>query len=507
MHGQLESETLTRNGVPTDTDPNEVKKSELETSGSSSVSPENTSRREFLGIGLATLVLSTGREQGLGWSPQMSSQLSWREDTGIATHPVIFEDSAFGISEDGTVRAHNTQTGADLWRGSLSGAPYPNSIAIVNEKVFAGDETGRVLALDPSTGEQQWQRTLSGAVLGFSTHNNSVVVASSDGLYSINAEDGLVNWTTELDVYSRTRNPKVGTEPLTYGNTIFIRLSESVAAISAETGSVAWRSDVSHYDNNVTQPGGGLTVADGKLFAVGDSLTAYDVQDGSIEWSVESDGGGTFRGDAMVSPVTNGQLVFTGTETLLAVNANDGSIAWQGGGNPYPGDSLTYDQQADTLYLSAMREQARILISLNPDTGTEQWRERIGTASQASRYYYEHTISRAAVSESSVHVACINELVTLQTEQFQVDADETETPPGQIDGNDDNQSEQPSNSVTEETDESDLATDSDTYRGVFSNDPAKDVGTGLGDMFVLTVLSTVLSLFVIIGQLLSRGGK
>jgi outer membrane protein assembly factor BamB len=452
-----------------------------------------------------------GERGEVGWDQQSSlPSVLWREDTGIATNPVVFEDLVFGISANGTVRANNAQTGTNLWREPTGTSyPYPRAIAVFNSTLFVGDRTGRILALTPSTGEKRWERTLSGPVFGFSLYKDSVIVASSDGLRSIAIENGLVNWMTQLDTYSRSGAPKQGAVPVTHENIVFVRLEKGIAAVSAEDGTMLWNNDVSQSREGTIRMGGGLAVADGKVFAVSDSLTAYDIRDGRIQWSVESDGGGSsFRGNGMVSPVTNGKLVFSGTRTVLAIDVSDGSIVWKGGGIPYlGGDSLRYDNRTEMLYLSAMEYQKRTLIALNPDVGTESWREQIGTAGQASRYTYEHTISRATISDVGVHIACIGELVTLRTEEHRVKSDDSDDGQEQTSNNNDSQPEQSPDSVSEESDDLDIETDSDTYRGVLSNDPDRDIGTGLGDMYILTVLSTVLSLLVIVGQIVRRGSE
>ena len=313
----------------------------------------------------------------------------------------------------------------------------------------------------------------------------------------------------QLDTYSRSRAPKQGAVPVTHEDIVFVRLEKGIAAVSADDGTMLWNNDVSQLGEGTIRMGGGLAVADGKVFAVSDSLTAYDIRDGRIQWSVESDGGGSaFRGNGMVSPVTNGKLVFSGTRTVLAVDVSNGSVVWKGGGIPYlGGDSLRYDNRTDMLYLSAMEFQKRTIIALNPDVGTESWREQIGTAGRSSRSTYEDTISRATISDVGVHVACIGKLVTLRTEETQPRSDDSEGERGRTSNNNDSQPERSPSSVGQESDDVDIEADSATYRGVLSNNPDRDIGTGLGDMYILTVLSTVLSLLVIVGQIVRRGSE
>ena len=185
----------TKEAFSVDKDSNGPAESSVDHSNIVPATSEMTSRREFIGMGISTLALSMGERGEVGWDQQSSlPSVLWREGTGIATNPVVFEDLVFGVSGNGTVRANNAQTGINLWREPTgTSSPYPRAIAVFNSTLFVGDRTGRILALTPSTGEKRWERTLSGGVFGFSLYNDSVIVASSDGLRSIALKNGLVN--------------------------------------------------------------------------------------------------------------------------------------------------------------------------------------------------------------------------------------------------------------------------------------------------------------------------
>jgi outer membrane protein assembly factor BamB len=439
----------------------------------------------------------------------------WRERTGIITNPVVHKQLVFG-SNNGTLRALDIQTGSTAWQASVGANPFPSSVAVINDILFTGGSNGQVFAFNPETGEQLWKRTVSGSILGFDSHEDNVIIASSSTVQSVSSESGLVNWSTELGVYIRGRQRYVGARqggsPLTYGNVVLIRLNKSVAALSAADGRVVWETELDTSGLNVEQPGGGMAIADNKVFAASSVLTAIDIETGDVAWKVDSDGGVGFYGNAMVSPVTNGELVFTGTDSLKAVDAQDGSVVWVGGGNPYPGDSIAYDQSADAIYLSAMRRDnnSRTLISLSPSSGTENWSVQLGTAGRFSRDYYEDYVSKPVASDSGVHVACMGELVTVRTSRFELTTPTSPSDPVSAgDATEESPTSEQSTVQAPEEDANEISSEEDSseYRGLISNNPDTDIGNQLGDMYVLTLVSTALSIFVMLGQAFRRRGE
>jgi outer membrane protein assembly factor BamB len=272
---------------------------------------------------------------------------------------------------------------------------------------------------------------------------------------------------------------------------------------------MVWETQLETTGLDVEQPGGGIAIADNKVFAASSVLTAIDIETGDVAWKVASDGGVGFYGNAMVSPVTNGELVFSGTDILKAVDARDGSVVWSGGGNPYPGDSITYDNSTDALYLSAMRrgDRSRTLISLSPSSGIENWRAQLATAGRSSRDYYEDYISKPVASDSGVHVACMGELITVRTDQFEL-ATPTSTSEPILSGDTDKESTTSEPPTAQKFKEStpQISSQDIEYRGLVSNNPNVDIGNQFGDMYLLTLVSTALSIAVMLGQVLRRGG-
>jgi outer membrane protein assembly factor BamB len=133
------------------------------------------------------------------------------------------------------------------------------SPAVGYGKIFAADREGEIVAFDPETGKEIWSTNVSrkskesslsnlyglfaGRVSakisgGLTVAYNSVYFGTEDGLvYSLNHEDGSVNWKTNVP-------SEVIAEPATDAGILVVNtVSGTLMGLDANTGEIKWQND------------------------------------------------------------------------------------------------------------------------------------------------------------------------------------------------------------------------------------------------------------------------
>lgn len=485
-------------------------------------STSTLSRRSALSVGLSLTLfsVSAGRASAVGAQRNVTqARTVWDIDTAVGTHPVVQDGIVFSISNEGVVQAHSTETGANIWRRTLGVPPFHSSLGISGNMLLAGGRNGPLVAIDYESGEEQWRRTLSGDVLAVAPAGDNTIVTSRGAVQSVRTSDGLINWRTEIKVYNDDLRPSSsypfsGT-PVILGNSVFVRTKNGAAALTLADGEVIWRA-TDPGDTPENGHGLELAVVGDQLFFVSTVLTAVDIETGEIQRVTEFEnpirrGFGVEHG--LVGPVTNGELVFTGANGVYAVDAGSGETVWEGGGVPYPWHGLAYDEEADNLFISAVTDGSDTLsvISLKGDTGTENWRLTIGEV-RRSYILYASFISRVVMGDDTVYVGFRGESTTLSaigTQRPSVEIGET---PSTVTERPDAPTTTGEPTTTDSTQRQgsvsngDAPEQSSEYRGLVSNNPSADIGNQFGDMYLLTLVSTALSIVVMLGQAFRRGG-
>jgi outer membrane protein assembly factor BamB len=432
-------------------------------------------------------------------------QQTWSEENDSSTTPTLYQDLLFVITGDGLLVALNLETDVRVWERSLGGFPYDDALAIIDGTLLAGSSTGRLVAIEPTTGKVQWQRTLSHPVIGFAEDGANIIVSSTGGLHSVALTDGQVVWETELNPYryGTSFDYVFGAVPTVVGNGAFIRTESGVIALSTSNGQLLWDQSVPKNSRDLIH-GGNLAVAGETLFAVSDVLRAIDIRTGDVSWTIEeeaADRSHYYRG--FVSPVTDGTSVYTGIETIQSFDTESGATNWTGGGYPAFLNPLSYDPETTTLYMSTVSESNMLVVGMNPDAGTELWQAVVGET--RSGYALSRSeISRPIPHAGSIYVACRGTSIALSEREVSFSTSTTSTP-ARV--NEDSETSQPENQVSRTQDpesEDNLDRPTEEYRGLISNNPQSDIVTQGGSFYTLTLVSTVLSLIMLVGQLLRR---
>lgn len=474
------------------------------------------SRRSVVsaGLSLPLFTAAVGNKSATGiYQAEDSTRTAWKADTTVNTHPVIHNGLVFTISAEGVVQANSIETGTNVWRRTLGVSPYFSSIGISGSTLLAGGYGGDLLAVDHRSGDEEWKRTLSGDVLALAAAGDNTIVTTYGAVQSIRTADGRINWKRDLSIYNDDLRPSSsfpfsGT-PVVLGSSVFVRTKDGVAALRLSDGEVIWQATD---PGEVPEKGHGLEIAivEDKLFFVSTVLTTVDINTGDVTRVTEfaepiRQGFGVEHG--LAGPVTNGELVFTGANAVHAVDVVTGETVWTGGGIPYPWHGLAYDEQGSNLYVSTITGDGTFgVISLDASTGVENWSQTLGKKRRSYSLYVSF-ISRVVATEDVIFVAVRGEssfISAIRTEEISVDI-------GDSSSNRTEQSDEPTTTDSPEEQQS-ISTDDDTrqdaeYRGLVSNNPDADIGNQLGDMYLLTVVSTALSIFVMLGQAFRRRGE
>ena len=186
------------------------------------------------------------------------------------------------------------------------GNEYSNPVIIENTLVFGNQSVGFV-ALYPTINAQRWVLPINGGVVSpLSVDRDSLYFGGGDGfLYSVNFENGRVNWRYDF------RNPVVS-RPTFSGGRLFVTTSDdTVYAFDAGTGKWLW-----HYKRRTsaaaTIHGASAPLIDGNEVITGLSdgfLVALSVQDGSLKWERKLHYGTKFT-DVDASPVLDAGVVY-----------------------------------------------------------------------------------------------------------------------------------------------------------------------------------------------------
>ncbi len=196
----------------------------------------------------------------------------------------------------------------EAWAAEMPEHQEPRGTPVVgSETVYAtsgatagsssvSTDVGAVHALDPGDGSERWRTDVDGfAPSGPAVVDGVVYVPADDaGVYALRATDGTVLWHANPE--AEVRGP-----PVVAGGSVYVQGRDGLLALAHDTGAVQWRTERA---NDV--PYAAPVVAEDLVYAYGDegdTLLAVDAADGTVEWESE-------------------ELIGTGAEASLAVSGD-----------------------------------------------------------------------------------------------------------------------------------------------------------------------------------------
>ncbi len=298
----------------------------------------------------------------------------WKEPTRVfstgfapAATPLVSGKQVFWPGGDGVLRAIDSGSGVQKWRGvfgsALACTPAVAKVA-GREIVAAGDDSGVVAAFDAKSGAPKWKTNLGGAVgaamavfEGVSATKNEASAdflvptlagtTSRGGLVCLDGKSGRVKWRFPGDARSQSAG---GAAPLVQKNRVFWGNDEgAVVCLDARTGQKIWK----NYAAPAKTPG---EKKPGR----------YRDEQGSAATSL--------RGGAALSEAA-GTVVFGGNDGFLhAFDLATGAARWRqnlGAAARFPAQATIFENRA--MFLAAGDAPAIFLLEARTGRVERRW--------------------------------------------------------------------------------------------------------------------------------------
>lgn len=305
-----------------------------------------------VGVGSSVRTYTAGGEEV--WSVDLDDQV---QTVAVADGTVFATSGQRGLGGGaGSLTAVVEATGKRLWTREFGGGikwwgGADGTVYIGSVDDLAGDRE-TLFALDVADGDDRWETTLS-EPKNLVHDGSTLVVGAADGVYRIDPDDGTVRWHAEF----------------TYAFATLVVGPETVAAVEEgesldrdlvvldRRGEVRWGTE----DWVVV----GLTFHDGRLFAGGERIAAYDPVDPDPEWTVES-GGYLYH-----APAFDGAIV-AGWDGFRAYDVDAGTERWAY--EPDGADPTPKVAHRRTVYgRTPVADDRRHAYAVDATDGSERW--------------------------------------------------------------------------------------------------------------------------------------
>lgn len=269
------------------------------------------------------------------------------------------------------VRDWTYQTHGDFAAGD-KGFEYSNPVFFENTLLVGNQSTGLV-SLYPKLLLKRWTLPIRGGVVSeIVVDKGSAYFGGGDGyLYSVNAENGRVNWRYDL------HNPIVSRPTIEGGRLFLTTTDDTVYAFDAGTGKWLW-----HYRrrsaSTATIRGASTPLVDGNEVIAGLSdgfLVALNLNDGQLKWERKLHQGTKFT-DVDAHPVLEQGMLYVPSYdgSLYAMKREGGETLWRFDA----GGSKAVQVEGDRLYLPStegaiyaiQKQNAKVLWKFVLDSGT-----------------------------------------------------------------------------------------------------------------------------------------
>ncbi|HEY2202365.1 MAG TPA: outer membrane protein assembly factor BamB, partial [Solirubrobacteraceae bacterium] len=245
-------------------------------------------------------------------------------------------------------------------------------LAVDNGIVYAAGHTGNVVALDLKNGRPRWHVRIKAPLAGgTAAAGDLVLIGSSDGrLFALNAADGQVRWEVRI-------NGEVLAPPAISERLIALRTGDGkLRGLSPADGHELWSQEQQVPRLSLRGTARPLIVGDTVLCGFDNGkVLAVNVNDGSVAWeaTVTPPHGRTELerlADIDSGVLVQGQNVyavgFQGRVAMLALDT--GQIWWSHELSSYRGMSI----DDELLYVSTAEGE---VVALRARTGAEVWRQ------------------------------------------------------------------------------------------------------------------------------------
>jgi outer membrane protein assembly factor BamB len=252
---------------------------------------------------------------GKNLSTLQSSPDPYHSDKENLQHRMFrYSPSHLGISQ-----ANGPTSPSLLWKSYLSDS-ISSSVAVADGMVLVGTVGGRFYALEMATGQVIWSFFVGSPIYSSPAVQNGIVVfgsAEPGRIYALDQYSGTVRWMYEIP-----SGQAVLSSPTIENNKVFITSSDAyLRAFDLFGGSLIKEL---HVGGDVQSS---PAIAEGKIFALGNSVNAFDEQNGTVLWTFHTDWPIFFSSAAVYDGV-----VYVGAgndDSVYALNATTGIQIWR----------------------------------------------------------------------------------------------------------------------------------------------------------------------------------
>ncbi len=261
----------------------------------------------------------------------MPLNISWQRgafyiyDEG-RTRPLVVGDKVLlGVNDwyhgVTSIYALSVYGGSTIWQYDPSDKSISDLVS-ANGKVYFSAQNpatsaAKLYALDLATGSLTWTLDIGATRPGRPVvDGQDLYVVNSDGLYVIDAVNGIIKRTVPLPgSYSTTSRAAVSQ------GLVFVNYGNGVCAIDSQSGQIKWTYSVLY--GPISAP----AVGNNTVYVSGDyKLTALDVTTGSIKWQAAVSGRHAGIDADRWEPTVTDNMVFIGA--IEAYDANTGTLKW-----------------------------------------------------------------------------------------------------------------------------------------------------------------------------------
>lgn len=318
----------------------------------------------------------TNSGSALNYDPS-GAKMKWQQDlgNGAVDAPIVSSGGKIFALTSGVLSGSSYTTdsmlfclgpsGEELWSAPVGRGHQTASPLLWDNTVFVASADGTLYAFDQETGDPLWDLAISGSFSASPLeHRNLIIVVSDDGKVTAVKQDGTISWSTNIGAGVRSA-------PALFDNVLYLGGTDgSLYAISADGSGQAWN----------VQIGGEIL---GSPVALNDQvIVTYAEQSGSGGGvaSVSYDGTLRWRTPTAYTPgsaAISKQGVVAISSQGLSMLALDGTLLWttsygsdRPGGSPVTVDGMTY---------LVTNETASQLVAID-DLGKVQWTEKLDPA-------------------------------------------------------------------------------------------------------------------------------
>lgn len=229
-----------------------------------------------------------GNGRGETYAIEFDGTERWTQETGsVYDAPIVVDDVVYVGSDDGTVRALDSTSGAEHWRTPIEGAANVNLLA-VSDAVYV--EADRLAALDLTDGEILWSIDRDNRWLWDSFVVEDVVyVIGDDGVRAV--ANGKVNWHVSLADLGEDRENWLPSIRAVDADRVYVNQDHRLHALSTATGKQEWVVEEAQHPT--------AAIADDTVYVLGPmkeprKLLAVEITSGDIRWQQDLGNGGRY---------------------------------------------------------------------------------------------------------------------------------------------------------------------------------------------------------------------